>query len=285
MARIRTIKPEFPQSESMGRVSREARLLFILLWTLCDDEGRTRAASRMLASLLYPYDDDAPQLIDGWLAELERENCIRRYVVDGCTYLEVCNWLTHQKIDRPGKSKLPPFSESSRALANPREPSSLDQGRDQGKDHGEERESGARAPAPSKRVRSLDEVTVDAEAEAIARAHGVDPHEELAKFRDWYRAHGKTLKDYRAGFHNWLRKAGEFVRERGPQTAISRPTVSVGPSGVDWAARMAKHKPGSFWPPSWGPPPDDPDCECPRDILEAWKRSHSLLRVVVSNGS
>ena len=25
MARIRTIKPEFPQSESMGRVGREAR--------------------------------------------------------------------------------------------------------------------------------------------------------------------------------------------------------------------------------------------------------------------
>jgi hypothetical protein len=73
VARIRTIKPEFPQSESMGNVSRDARLLFVLLWTLCDDSGRTRAASRMLASLLYPYDDDAPGLIDGWLGELERE--------------------------------------------------------------------------------------------------------------------------------------------------------------------------------------------------------------------
>jgi hypothetical protein len=27
----------------------------------------------MLASLLFPYDDDAGSLIDGWLAELERE--------------------------------------------------------------------------------------------------------------------------------------------------------------------------------------------------------------------
>ena len=49
MARIRTIKPEFPQSESMGRVSRDARLLFVQLWCICDDHGRTRAASRMLA--------------------------------------------------------------------------------------------------------------------------------------------------------------------------------------------------------------------------------------------
>ena len=59
MARIRTIKPEFPQSESMGRVSRDARLCFVMLWTIADDSGRLRGNSRMLASLLFPYDDDA----------------------------------------------------------------------------------------------------------------------------------------------------------------------------------------------------------------------------------
>ena len=80
MARIRSIKPEFPQSESMGKVSRDARLLFVELWCICDDHGRTRAASRMLASLLFPYDDDAPKLIDGWLSELERQGCIRLYL-------------------------------------------------------------------------------------------------------------------------------------------------------------------------------------------------------------
>ena len=128
MARIRTIKPEFPQSESMGRVSRDARLLFIQLWTLCDDSGRTRAASRMLASLLFPYDNDAGTLIDGWLEELEREECIVRYSVDGSTYLQILKWLNHQKIDKPSQSKIPAFDESSRILANPRERSSEDQG-------------------------------------------------------------------------------------------------------------------------------------------------------------
>lgn len=123
MARIRTIKPEFPQSESMGRVSREARLCFILLWTICDDSGRTRASSRMLASLLYPYDEDAGKRIDGWLEELESENCVVRYEVEGNTYLEICNWLNHQRIDKPSASKLPPFDEASRILANPREAS------------------------------------------------------------------------------------------------------------------------------------------------------------------
>jgi hypothetical protein len=126
MPRIRTIKPEFPQSESVGRLSREARLLFLLLFTLVDDAGRTRAASRMLASLLYPYDDDAPILIDGWLGELEAADNIRRYRVKGASYLEITNWLIHQKIDKPSKSRLPAFDEASRALANPREASSGD---------------------------------------------------------------------------------------------------------------------------------------------------------------
>ena len=139
MARIRTIKPEFPQSESMGRVSRDARLLFVQLWCICDDHGRTRAASRMLASLLYPYDDgqDGHELttaadVEAWLRELEREGCVVRYVVDGAHYVQVSNWLNHQKIDRPSASKFPAFDESSRVLANPRESSSEDQGRDQG---------------------------------------------------------------------------------------------------------------------------------------------------------
>ncbi len=118
MSRIRTIKPEFPQSETIGRLSRSGRLLFVQLWTIADDLGRARASSRMLASLLYPYDDDAPELIDTWLAELEGEGCIRRYAVEGKLYLDIPKWLEHQKIDHPSKSKLPEFRET---LASPRD--------------------------------------------------------------------------------------------------------------------------------------------------------------------
>jgi len=147
MARIRTIKPEFPQSESMGRVSRDARLCFVMLWTIADDSGRLRGNSRMLASLLFPYDDDAPGLVDGWLAELEAEGCVVRYLVDGTSYLEISKWLSHQKIDKPTPSKIPAPSEGSRILANPRESSPLDQGpKDQRtKDQGGDGE-GERAP-------------------------------------------------------------------------------------------------------------------------------------------
>lgn len=154
MARIRTIKPEFPQSESMGRVSRDARLCFVQMWTIADDSGRLRGNSRMLASLLFPYDNDAPELIDGWLAELEQEGCINRYLADGSTYIEIANWLSHQKIDKPSASKIPAFDESSRVVANPRERSSEDQGsrtKDQGpgtKEEGKRKRSPPTLPSP-----------------------------------------------------------------------------------------------------------------------------------------
>ena len=131
MARIRTLKPEFPQSESMGRVSRDARLLFVLLWTICDDYGRARASSRMLASLLYPYDDGeggaartAGADVARWLLELEQESCIRLYEHEGSQYLEVCNWLKHQKIDKPSKPQFPEPPASPREVSrDTREPS------------------------------------------------------------------------------------------------------------------------------------------------------------------
>ncbi|WP_099764138.1 hypothetical protein [Janthinobacterium sp. 35] len=104
----------------MGKVSRDARLLFILTWTLADDEGRLRGSSRMLASLLFPYDDDAPSLIDGWIAELVAEGCVYVYSVEGSTYMQIAKWLNHQKIDKPSKSKIPEFVEPSRNVANAR---------------------------------------------------------------------------------------------------------------------------------------------------------------------
>lgn len=109
MPRIRTIKPEFPMSESMGRCSREARLLFILMWTQADDEGRLRASPILLANTLMPYDSDAFARIPEWLAELSREKCIREYEVEGNHYLEICKWAEHQRIDHPSPSKLPQF--------------------------------------------------------------------------------------------------------------------------------------------------------------------------------
>src|ERR1700761_103522 len=107
MPRIRTIQPNFARSTSITRLTRDARLLFVQLWTVADDCGRARAAPAELAAQLYPADDDALYFLPAWLDELEAEGCLERYTVDEVAYLRVVNWRRHQKVDRPTPSKLP----------------------------------------------------------------------------------------------------------------------------------------------------------------------------------
>lgn len=237
MARIRTIKPEFPHSESMGRVSRDARLLFVSLWTICDDLGRARGASRILASLLFPYDDDAPTLIDGWLGELEREGCVWFYDVGSSRYVQVANWLNHQRIDKPSGAKCPDPREGSRVT---REHSSGDRDRDRDRDRstgpgpgsGGEHE-GNRAPRsadepPTKRKPAARAIPPDwtpiQRHQTLADECGVDLATEAAKYVDHATANARRLVDWHAGFANWLRNAQKFGGHRGGATRqISSP--------------------------------------------------------------
>jgi hypothetical protein len=233
MPRIRTIKPELPQSESIGRLSREARLLFIMLFTAVDDAGRCRGAPRMLASLLYPYDDDVPRLIEAWLAELINEGLVRRYERHGSTYLDIPKWLDHQKIDRPSPSRLPSFDDAS---TNVRELSrSLDA--DPGPEPGPGPGPGpgikvaAASAASEKRSKTSDRGTrLDpnwqplerniADAKAIGLTDS-DIRQEVAKMKDWAASAigSKAVKrDWDAAWRNWCRSAAERLGRAPQQT-------------------------------------------------------------------
>ena len=233
MARIRTIKPEFPQSESMGRVSRDARLLFILLWPICDDHGRTRADSRMLASLLYPYDNDEDSVskttkadVDAWLGELEREGCIKRFVSGGSTYLEIINWLIHQKIDKPSKPQFPEPSENAREDSRNVVVGREGKGREGIGEEGSRGEStrGTRLPADWK-------PTADELRWAIDARPDVQVNLEVEKFRDyWHGVTGAkaTKRDWPATWRNWIRNAHashapKATVSHGESPAASRP--------------------------------------------------------------
>lgn len=203
MARIRTIKPEFPQSESIGALSRDARLLFIQLWTVVDDDGRARAASRMLASLLYPYDDDARVLMEGWLAELEKSGMIRRYIVDGSVYLDIPHWAKHQKIDHKSQSRLPAYEDASEILASPREASrslAPDLGpRTSTKDHSADAEPSAPADEDAR-------ARLFREGKAILATFGVPQKQQGSMI-------GKWLKDCRDD-ETGLLAAIQFARDK-----------------------------------------------------------------------
>ena len=58
MARIRTVKPEFWESETIASLSRDARLLLICCFNLADDEGLLRWSPSYLKSAAFIYDDD-----------------------------------------------------------------------------------------------------------------------------------------------------------------------------------------------------------------------------------
>lgn len=240
MARIRTIKPEFPHSESMGRVSREARLCFILLWTIADDAGRLRGNSRMLASLLFPYDDDAKKHIDGWLDQLSSEGCIARYEVDGTAYVQVLKWAEHQKIDKPSPSKLPSFDDSSRILANPRELSAMDQEGNGRERKGEEGKSSATPPCDVPHVLTLPlvdgsehPVTQHAVDDWRKAYPAVDVVQALHQMRAWCIANPtnrKTARGINAFVVRWLAKS----QDRAP-----RGTHQVAQGSFDPDSRQA----------------------------------------------
>lgn len=120
MARIRTIKPEFASDEKLAKVSRDARLTFVLLVTQADDDGLVPGQIRQLLGCLYPHDQDVtPPLLRGWLGELERIGAARwRSTLDDAPVVEICNWSKHQRIDHKAKplllKQLRPLPEEAR---------------------------------------------------------------------------------------------------------------------------------------------------------------------------
>lgn len=128
MARIRTIKPEFASDEKLARVSRDARLTFVLCITQADDDGLLPGNDRQLLAALYPMDDDVTYAsLAGMIEELVDLGRLRwRETRDGSPVLEIVNWAAHQKVDHKGKSVLLPTlkpigEESPRESRVPRE--------------------------------------------------------------------------------------------------------------------------------------------------------------------
>jgi hypothetical protein len=73
MARIRSIKPEFFTSLTIGSLSERARLAFIGIWTFVDDYGRAVDDARLVKAAVFPLDDRitvkaVAEVLDGWAA-------------------------------------------------------------------------------------------------------------------------------------------------------------------------------------------------------------------------
>lgn len=117
MARKRMIDPNIWQSEDFSRLSTLAKLVFIGLFSLADDEGRGRCNPVYLKSTLFPYEENIRSAdIDKTLSEISSNMSVVLYSCDGSSYYSLLSWDTFQKIDRPSQSKIPEYNENTMEL-------------------------------------------------------------------------------------------------------------------------------------------------------------------------
>lgn len=114
MARKRMIDPNIWQSEDFSKISTLAKLVFIGLFSLADDEGRGRCNPVYLKSTLFPYEEGIRSAdIDKTLSEISSNMSVIFYSCDGSNYYSLYNWNAWQKIDRPSDSKIPEYDEKT----------------------------------------------------------------------------------------------------------------------------------------------------------------------------
>ena len=177
MARIRTIKPEFFTSLDVANLSRDARLLFVGLWTHADDGGRGLNEPRLIKAALFPLDDDiTPGDVVGLMVELREQGVLILYAdADNNRLFQVKAWTAHQRIDKPRPSKyVAPTDPGTILEASGNDPGSLPP-EGKGKE-GTGQDRTAPAPATDERI----EAAVDAYVVSVCLAK----KNTSASFRD-----------------------------------------------------------------------------------------------------
>lgn len=109
-------------SEQVSKLSRDARILYIGLITLGDDDGRLKGSPLLIRSQIFPYDDDIKVSdVSKWLGEIEAQKLIARYEIEGTSYYYHPKWEDYQLLreDRRRESNIPaPLFEFSGIATN-----------------------------------------------------------------------------------------------------------------------------------------------------------------------
>lgn len=105
MARIRYIKPGFFTNDELADIKPLGRLLFIGLWCLADKEGRLHDRPKRIKAQVLPFDQCN---IDRLLNDLLEHGFITRYRVKDEPYMEVTNFLKHQRPHHKEDASLIP---------------------------------------------------------------------------------------------------------------------------------------------------------------------------------
>jgi len=110
--RIRSLKPELREYAPFATLTDGAARLFLMLFTIADDRGRTPASPAFLAGAVFFSRAKPTNVIGQLLAELEGASLVRLYSVKAGQYLEVVGWSdkghpNYQYIKKPQPSRYP----------------------------------------------------------------------------------------------------------------------------------------------------------------------------------
>ena len=231
--RIRSILPKFYESEDVGAMSWETRLVFIGLWSYVDDNGVGRDVEALIASDLFPFDmsrdsrETLARVADS-LQHLAEGGQIVRFSVEGKPLVFISRWDEYQRVDRPAKDRYPrPTSENAEIREtvasmsrNRRESVATGEGEKARRGGGEKQTStefvGARKRGTQKQQRGtrLDPDSFVPSATTRQTILTEKPNLDLAgehrKFCDyWIGISGQrgTKLDWDATWRNWMRNA------------------------------------------------------------------------------
>jgi len=210
--RIRTIKPEWLEDELLALASSDARVLSIALILIADDYGNGRANSVQLAGQVFP--GKSMEICSNAVAELVRINFVSLYEVDGQRYFSIRNWRKHQKIDRPGKNKVPLPDWLKEELTKVVEKDRDSRGSSPGPGPGP-----GLSESPPKRVpwkRFPADFVPDESHHKLARELGHNLEYQLELIKDHEFKEAKV--DAAATFRTWLRRASTFGGKPLPQS-------------------------------------------------------------------
>lgn len=107
MARNRILNPEFWLDEEIAKVSPHARLLYMGLWGICDDNYATFPnRPDWIKAQIFPYEFIE---IKTFIKELADIGKIVLFEKEGQEFWYIKNFFTYQKVEHPSKPKYPNF--------------------------------------------------------------------------------------------------------------------------------------------------------------------------------
>lgn len=203
MARNRMLSPEFWLDEELAALSPHARLLYMGLWGICDDNFATFPNKEgWIKAQIFPYESvNIHQL----LGELSVSTHLLLFQENGEQFWYIKNFFKYQKVERPSKPKYPQFKPENQVLGEPSvSPLPEVKRREVKLKEVKGREEEVKPPPP-KKEKNLDFVflTLEEKIKLIERMGEVNFNSYLAslnnyigKFGDKYKSHYHVLLDW-----------------------------------------------------------------------------------------